>query len=63
MLPMRFGDLGAATLPTAAVLAAQALVRGAPPSQRCLLCASSVAEERGAVLLSALPTETRRAAS
>ncbi|HEY8205843.1 MAG TPA: hypothetical protein VIG99_00080 [Myxococcaceae bacterium] len=51
-LPLRFGDVGAATLPTGAVVASQAFVRGAPAASSCLLVASSVGPDRGAVLLS-----------
>ncbi|HLL01395.1 MAG TPA: beta-ketoacyl synthase N-terminal-like domain-containing protein [Myxococcaceae bacterium] len=51
-LPLRFGDLGAATLPTAAVIASQAFMREAVEASRCLLVASSVGADRGAVLLS-----------
>lgn len=50
-LPLRFGDLGAATLPTAAVIATQAFMRGAPSASGCLLVASSVGPDRGAVLV------------
>ena len=48
-----FGDLGAATLPTAAVLAMQAFLRGDPAPPRCLLVGSSPGPERGAILLAA----------
>ncbi len=51
-LPMRFGDLGAATMPTGVVLAAQALVRGSPSPRSCLVTGSSVGGDRGAVLVS-----------
>ena len=54
-LPLRFGDLGAATLPTAAVIASQAFVRGAPSASNCLCVGSSVGPDRGAVLLSSMP--------
>ncbi|HVG60599.1 MAG TPA: beta-ketoacyl synthase N-terminal-like domain-containing protein [Hyalangium sp.] len=54
-LPLRFGDLGAATLPTAAVIASQAFIRGAPMASGCLLVASSVGQDRGAVLLTPVP--------
>lgn len=50
-LPERFGDLGAATMPTAAVLAAESFVRGDPSAPRCVLLGSSVVPARGAVLL------------
>jgi 3-oxoacyl-[acyl-carrier-protein] synthase-1 len=52
-LPENFGDLGAATMATAAVLAVQAFQRGAPATKNCMLTGSSVTRERGAVLLSA----------
>jgi 3-oxoacyl-[acyl-carrier-protein] synthase-1 len=51
-LPMRFGDLGAATLPTGAVLAAQSLARGSPSPRSCLVIGSSVSSDRGALLVS-----------
>jgi hypothetical protein len=51
-LPMRFGDLGAATMPTAAIIASQAFVRGSPAGRSCLVVGSSVGSDRGAVLLS-----------
>ena len=51
-LPLRFGDLGAATLPTGAVVASQAFVRGATAATSCLLVASSVGPDRGAALVS-----------
>jgi 3-oxoacyl-[acyl-carrier-protein] synthase-1 len=51
-LPMRFGDLGAATMPTGAIIAAQAFVRGSPMAKPCLVIGSSVGKERGALLLS-----------
>jgi 3-oxoacyl-[acyl-carrier-protein] synthase-1 len=54
-LPMRFGDLGAATLPTAMVIASQAFMRGAPIASSCLAVASSVGQDRGAVLLTPAP--------
>jgi len=50
-LPECFGDLGAATLPTAVVLATQSFLRGEPSPSRCLLVASSPGPERGAILL------------
>ncbi|HEY1335107.1 MAG TPA: hypothetical protein VGF31_12680, partial [Myxococcaceae bacterium] len=47
------GDLGAATLPTALVLAAEGFTRGDPAAARnCLACAASAGPGRGAVLLS-----------
>jgi 3-oxoacyl-[acyl-carrier-protein] synthase I len=51
-LPMRFGDLGAATMPTGMVLAAQSFVRGSPAARPCLVIGSSVGKDRGAILLS-----------
>jgi len=51
-LPLRFGDMGAATLSTGVVVASQAFARGAPVASSCLLVASSVGPDRGAVLLS-----------
>ena len=50
-LPVHLGDLGAATMPTAAVIAAEGFLRGDPDASNCLLMASSVGEDRGAVLL------------
>jgi 3-oxoacyl-[acyl-carrier-protein] synthase I len=50
-LPEHFGDLGAATLPTAIAIAAESFVRGDPRAQNCLLFASSDGPTRGAVLL------------
>jgi 3-oxoacyl-[acyl-carrier-protein] synthase-1 len=50
-LPLRFGDLGAATLPMGGILAAQAFARGGPAARSCLIMASSVGPERGAVLV------------
>jgi len=58
------GDLGAAALPTALVLAAEGFTRGDPPTARtCLACASSAGPARGAVLLSSAvaPTPARDA--
>jgi 3-oxoacyl-[acyl-carrier-protein] synthase-1 len=52
-LPFRFGDLGAATMVTAAVIASEAFVRGDPRPRGCLVFGSSVTPPRGAVLLSA----------
>ncbi|WP_224244447.1 beta-ketoacyl synthase N-terminal-like domain-containing protein [Hyalangium gracile] len=51
-LPMRFGDLGAATMPTAAIIASQSFVRGSPGGRPCLITGSSVGRDRGAMLLS-----------
>jgi 3-oxoacyl-[acyl-carrier-protein] synthase-1 len=46
------GDLGAAALPTALVLAAEGFLRGDPPARNCLALAASAGPGRGAVLLS-----------
>ena len=46
------GDLGAATLPTALGIAAEAFTRGDPPGHTCLASASSPGPSRGAVLVS-----------
>jgi 3-oxoacyl-[acyl-carrier-protein] synthase-1 len=54
-MPLRFGDLGAATMPTAAVVASEAFLRGDPCAENCLLVGSSARESRGAVLLSSVP--------
>jgi 3-oxoacyl-[acyl-carrier-protein] synthase I len=51
-LPAFLGDLGAATLPTAAVLATESFLRGDPRADTCLACASSSAGHRGVLLLS-----------
>lgn len=51
-LPMRFGDLGAATMPTGMVLAAQSFARGAPAARSCLVIGSSTGQDRGAILVS-----------
>jgi len=51
-LPMRFGDLGAASMPTGAILAAQACLRGPQVGQPCLIMGSSVGPARGALLVS-----------
>lgn len=53
-LPFRFGDLGAATMPTATVVATEAFVRGDPRPRSCLVFAASVTSPRGAVYLSAV---------
>ena len=55
-LPAVFGDLGAATMPTALVLATEAFARGRPNAGNCLIIGSSEGEERGAVLLSRQPS-------
>jgi 3-oxoacyl-[acyl-carrier-protein] synthase-1 len=51
LLSPLFGDLGAATVPTGLVVAAEAFLRGDPPARTCLVCASSTGPTRGAVLL------------
>ncbi|WP_224372268.1 beta-ketoacyl synthase N-terminal-like domain-containing protein [Hyalangium versicolor] len=50
-LPLRFGDLGAATLPTAAIIAAHTYMRDPPVTRTCLLMGSSVGPHRGAMLM------------
>ena len=50
-IPERFGDLGAATMPTGVVLAAEAFSRGDPEAHTCLLFGASVTTERGGLLL------------
>lgn len=52
-LPERFGDLGAATMGTAAVIASEAFQRGDPRPRRCVILGSSVVSARGAVMLAA----------
>lgn len=51
-LPMSMGDLGAATVPVALAIAAEGLSRGDPRADTCAIFASSVGEDRGAVLAS-----------
>jgi 3-oxoacyl-[acyl-carrier-protein] synthase-1 len=53
-LPECFGDLGAASIATGMVLAAECFRRSVPPRRNCLVAGSSVCNERGAVLLSAV---------
>ncbi|MFN0062564.1 MAG: hypothetical protein ACKVPX_08595 [Myxococcaceae bacterium] len=53
-LPECFGDLGAASIATGIVLAAESFRRSVPPRRNCLVAGSSVCNERGAVLLSAV---------
>ncbi len=55
-LPLRFGDLGAATMATAAVIASEAFLRGDPRAENCLLIGSSAHQSRGAVLMSTVPS-------
>lgn len=56
-LPPLLGDLGAATMPTAAVLAVEAFRRGDPQADTCVMTGSSQGAERAAVLLAREPTE------
>lgn len=50
-LPEGFGDLGAATMPTAAVLAVEAFTRGDPAARNCLISGSSTGRDRGVIFL------------
>ncbi len=50
-LPLRFGDLGASTMTTAAVIAAESFARGDPTADHCAIFGVSVSSARGAVLL------------
>ncbi|HEY8038205.1 MAG TPA: hypothetical protein VIF15_00355 [Polyangiaceae bacterium] len=50
-LPAFLGDLGAATMPTAAVLAVESFLRGDPPADNSLIIGSSFGVHRGGVLL------------
>ncbi len=50
-LPEVFGDLGAATMPTAAVLAVEAFTRGDPAARNCLITGSSTGRDRGVIFL------------
>jgi 3-oxoacyl-[acyl-carrier-protein] synthase-1 len=50
-LPAFLGDLGAATMATAAVLAVESFLRGDLKADNCLIFGSSFGEHRGAVLL------------
>ena len=50
-LPECFGDLGAATLPTAAVVAVEGLQRGQPEAASCIVTSSIPRGPRAAVLL------------
>ena len=52
LLPALLGDLGAATLPTALIVAAEGLSRGQSGFESCIASASSVGPDRGAILLS-----------
>jgi 3-oxoacyl-[acyl-carrier-protein] synthase-1 len=51
-VPDGFGDLGAATMPTALALATEAFLRGDPARRNCLIVGCSVNEHRGALLVS-----------
>lgn len=53
-LPEGFGDLGAATMPTALTIATQAFLRGDPKAQNCMIVASSTGADRGAILVRAV---------
>ncbi|MCA9606947.1 MAG: hypothetical protein KC619_15175 [Myxococcales bacterium] len=50
-VPDGFGDIGAASMPTALALASDAFLRGDPGADNCLIVGSSLAERRGAVLV------------
>jgi 3-oxoacyl-[acyl-carrier-protein] synthase-1 len=50
-LPPRFGDLGAATMATSAIIATEAFARGDPAAETCLVIGSADGSRRGAVLL------------
>jgi len=56
-LPECFGDLGAATMATAAVIAAEAFRRGDPAAGACLAVGSAASIMRGALLLRACEAE------
>lgn len=50
-LPVHLGDLGAAAMPTAAVVAVEGLIRQGPRARNCAFTGTGVGQERGAVLL------------
>jgi 3-oxoacyl-[acyl-carrier-protein] synthase-1 len=50
-LPPSLGDVGAATLPTGIAIAIEGMQRGAPAARHCLVTASSINGDRGAVLI------------
>lgn len=50
-IPTHFGDMGAATIPTAVTIAVEAFSRGATRARNCLVWASSHGATRGAVLV------------
>ncbi len=49
-----WGDLGAASMPTAMIVATEAFRRGRPSAVNCLITGTSTGRERGAMLLDAL---------
>ena len=53
LLPSTFGDIGAATMTTGAVLALEGLRRGAPEGRFAIVTGSSDGGDRGVILLSA----------
>lgn len=53
-LPMHFGELGAATMPTALAIAVEGMRRGAPSARTCLITASDDAHPRGVALFEAV---------
>jgi 3-oxoacyl-[acyl-carrier-protein] synthase-1 len=50
-LPMHFGELGAATMPTALAVAVEGMRRGSPVARTCLITGSDDDGARGVVLL------------
>ncbi len=52
-LPEAFGDLGAATMPTALTIATEAFLRGDPKAAGCMIVGSSTNTDRGAMLVAA----------
>ncbi|MGE0784916.1 MAG: beta-ketoacyl synthase N-terminal-like domain-containing protein [Sandaracinaceae bacterium] len=52
-LPQAFGDLGAATMPTALTIATEAFRRGDPVASSCAITGSSTGGDRGAILVRA----------
>jgi 3-oxoacyl-[acyl-carrier-protein] synthase-1 len=50
-LPTNLGDIGAATIPTAAVVALEGMRRQSPAAASCLLTGSSLGPSRGAMLV------------
>jgi len=53
-LPMHFGELGAATMPTALAIAVEGMRRGSPRARNCLITGSNEGSERGVVLIEAI---------